>query len=283
MLPSIREGTRTYNKLFFYCFITLLEEIIFALVLRTDKFKTEFLRDNLSVLMGLYLEHMFMLDGLINKNIYQVQNYSWLSIYTLILACMTIPKRKNLSLYLNIIFVLIILFDILISIIWQKSLKAEYKWFYYKKYGLTSNLQNAYKLKQKILVYFKIDLICTIVTIVYPYRQISFGNVIKTYNYVVTVLSVLGFLLSYKSENQSLRFFSLTMYLAKVFGFLTEIIAFSFNANFFTVAATLSAVYNIIVDLILVYFLNKDRETFGCNLEEALNENANRKRFLLES
>ncbi|KAM0674701.1 hypothetical protein GVAV_001890 [Gurleya vavrai] len=273
-----KEGGIGLYLIYFYFFITIVEQFIYGLSIRLKKKKTEGIYDDRSI----FLEHVFIIEGLMNKNIYQVNNYPRLSLYTICLAALRIPSYIKGGINLVFVFIAVLVLDFSITLYFYSELEQEYKWFYYKKFGLTDVLQEAYKTKQQMFVFFKLDVICNLISILYPYGSQPKKKTLRIINYILSGLNVYFFSLSCDSENYLLRVLTMLIVFLRSTTNILDIISFSFAPTYSTVFIVVAAVYTIYNDFWFFYFLYKDMMNFGKGLQEALNKNAQNKHFELE-
>lgn len=261
------------NKLIFYYIFAVLEAMCFAMVIKTLETKGRFIRDAFSVFLSIILSFTFIADGLINKNIYQIKHYLLLSVYSIVLSVIGLGITKNVTYNWEIVFIVLLVIDSCVTAYFGKVLTAEFKWFYYKKYGLSVGLQDMYKIKQQMVVYFKLDIILTLITLLYPFNKLPYKKPIIITAYTMGILSVFLFITFYDTENYAARYLTMFCYCVKIVCAILEVVAFSFVVSAENIFIPVANFYNGSMDVLLIYYLYKDSRNFGKGLQEAINKN----------
>lgn len=267
-----KEEKSTFSKLCVYCCLYMLETTCFGIALRARKID-RIIGNYFTICACLVFEFIFIFDALVNKNIYQVKNYPRLSIFSVILAATTLYNATGVCLAFTIIYMCITMFDILLTIYWTRELDLEFKWYYYKKLGLSDELNEVNRLKQKIVVYFKIDFMITLTRYYWPNVNLKFTDVIKVCNILIAFFIVFFFVCYFQSENKMVRIFLIFLYVIKMVIDLLDVLLYAFNYQASLILIPISFSYSIVNDVLLIWSLIEDFNNFGKGLTKELNKN----------
>ncbi|KAF7683583.1 hypothetical protein TCON_1207 [Astathelohania contejeani] len=133
------------KKVFYYSITLLLEIIIFSISLYdTDYFESVF--TYLALFQGLFFGALFIIDAIINNNIYQMYLYLFIIIFNLASALVRGLFINDLYIFIGqLIFIFLISQKLFMSIIFLHFITPQAKWDYYKKLGANEKITGKLK------------------------------------------------------------------------------------------------------------------------------------------
>lgn len=266
-----------------YMLFTILQEVSFAAMLKfSPKLinRSTALLTPFSAIMGKFV---FITDGLIKKNIYQIKAYSFLIIYILTTAGFGFIKTTDTGLIFNIITIVLILLDGLYTFYQVKSLENKYTWYFYKKLGLSEELQNVNKLKQRVNVFYKLNIFLTITNFEYP---VSKSIIVTSCNYICFFSTLFSTFLYSMWEDEENRTIRKAVIFINIFEMGLELLEFIVLLNkiiYYNIFVLVSLFFSLINSTLYIYYLYLDMQTFGHGYSKALKQNVRKKRNALES
>lgn len=266
---KFKERESNYGKIYIYSLICLTKEVFLGLSLRYEEDKENFI-DFLTITFSVMLEFTFIMDGIINRNIHQVENYPKILFCTISIASATFDRCKGISMAFLIAFIVLIVVEMAITWWWLNDLKLEFSSIYFSKFGLSPELQEINKLREQMMVYFKIDALNTVVSIYYPGETIPLGKALRYCKVATWITGLYIFITEFNSENIFLRIFLIGLYIFKFIIGILEIIEFSFNVEKALLFIPIITSYTMITDLLLIFTLYRDYKNFGKGLKKAL-------------
>lgn len=268
------------SRLSFFIIVSFMELILLGIGVKIDNDKSEYL-NVINIFLSIVGGVVFLTDGILGNNIIQVKNYLRILGYSLLLIILAFKKANSEA---NVIYVMCLGLIILeLIIIWAlyKSLKLEYKWYHYKKHGLSENLQYAREIGQRLMVYYKIDVIVTLTSALNPRNRetsLSWMNI----NLTVLIISTYLYLGWKDTESYINRVLIVILYFIKMISDLIAVTEYFAPKNNFNIMNPIRLIYVLVNDALFFVTLIIEITLFDRGYYEKLYRNIQEEKIALE-
>lgn len=282
-MNKIKKNEMT-NFLFITAFsiITMTELVLTAKRISLYKKKAENVYlVGLTIFYTLVLGLVFFIDALESKNIFQVKCYPRILFYTTLQIVLDILKEGSEGSVYSFLCLACIFIECIILYKYYSKLEIEYKWYFYKRFGLSEKIQIVQRLKQELLVYYKVDIIINISSILN--RIIRDHNILLEFlNITAIVIASICFIGWRNCESYLNRGIIIISYCVKVTSTLYDLISIFPYFNFLSLYAMIRAFYIITNDIFFLIALVNEVQYFGEVNSESLTQNVRKERKKLE-
>lgn len=268
------------NRLCLFVVISMIELLLLAIAVRIYDDGREF-RNVINIFLSIMGGIVFLIDGILGKNIIQVKNYPRILIYSVLLIIIAAKKATRTATALFSGCLSLIALEIII--IWSiyRNLELEYKWYNYKKHGLSENLQYARIIGQRLLVYYKVDAVVTVTSVLNPRTRQIFPLFLNI-NLIALILTTYCYLGWNDTESYINRFFIIAIYIIKMVSDTVYLTKYFTTQNDISNIIPFRLIYILINDSLFVATLMIEISLFGQGYYEKLYKNKREEKRELE-
>lgn len=278
----IRDQNILVKRLKYYIIFTLIEEAFFALATQYTPIEVNDPRILIRPFSVIMAKFVFMAYALINKNIYQIMAYLPLILFAIKMVCIRFLKPTKLGVIFSICTIFTLILDGSYTVFLIYKLKDSYLWYFYKKLGLSEELQYVNKLKQILSVFFRLDIFMAVTSLEFPITSMGSIKFTNYIGYALTFFSAFFYTQWQDEENTCLRIATILLVIMKLAILLWDLVKIVSHLSFyFNIFICSSLIYSSVNDILYIIYLCLDLRTYGNNYSAELLKNVRLNRAAL--